>query len=236
MHLTRPFSLTSAERARTILAGCTNVRVRVPGLTLEVHRHGLTPDGALLFQAPPELALQRADAVAFDVAATPQPDRLRGEVRLSGQLGEVPEPLPAGMRAHLTGSDDPSAGRLLRLTPDHVVLDWRCEDAGELELSLAAYRVAFPDPLVGYESAWLPHLQADHDRVLAALARYELGIEHAVDVRALGLDRYGVVLRVLDEDLRFDLRLPFDRPASCGCEVREAFAALVDRVGLDPIC
>lgn len=241
MPTTRPYALTAAERVRTVLAGSTNVRVRVPGLTLEVHRHGLTPEGSVLFQAPPDLEVQRAEAVVIDVSAVPQADRVRGEVHLAGMLHEVADPLPAGMREHLTGSADPAVGRLVRLIPETVTLDWRCEGAvGLREIPLTAYRSAFPDPLLGYEGAWLPHLQADHEAVLDTLARHELGIEPGtgrdVDVRALGLDRYGVVLRVRDDRERYDLRIPFDRPVSCGCDVREAFGTLVERAGLGPIC
>ncbi len=237
MPITRPYTLTEAERARTILASCTNVRVLVPGLTLEVHRHGLTPDGSVLFQAPADLEPQQAGLTAIDVAAVPQPDRVRGVVELRGLLTEVVDPLPAGMRAHLTGSDDPAAGRLLRLTPEEAELDWRCEDSsGSFPLSLPAYRAAFPDPLVGYELTWLPHLQADHSEVLVQMARHELGIEESVDVRALGLDRYGIVLRVRHEQNQYDVRVCFDRPVSCGCDVREAFGALAGRAGIDPHC
>jgi hypothetical protein len=241
MSITRPYALTAPERVRTVLAGCLNLRVRVPSLTLEIHRHGLTPDGSVLFQAPPDLELGAAEAVAIDVSAVPQSDRIRGEVYLRGSLDDVREPLPAGMRAHLTGSDDPGVGRLVQLDPDDVVLDWRCEDAvGRREIPLTAYRSAFPDPLVAYEHTWLPHLQADHAEVLGTMARHELGLEpaqdEAVDVRALGLDRYGVVLRVHDGRSRYDLRIPFDRPVACGCDVREAFGSLVQRTGLGPIC
>src|SRR5690349_8465414 len=111
----RPVALTAAERARTLLAGCATIRVRVPGLTLEVHRHGLTPDGALLFQAPDDLVIGEAEVTGIDVSAVPQPDRIRGTVTLYGALHEVTEALPVGMRAHLTGTDVVGSSRLLRL-------------------------------------------------------------------------------------------------------------------------
>lgn len=230
---TRPLTITLAERARTILAGCTTLRVRVPGLTLEVHRHALGPDGSVLFQAPGDLPLQHADLTAIDVSAVPQPDRIRGTVILSGPLSEVTGPLPAGLRAHLTGSDAVGSSRLLRLAPEEIQLDWRCERTGGVPVPVSpeSYRAAFPDPLVAFEAEWLPHLQDGHADLLATLARHELGTEEdELDVRALGLDRYGVVLRVRDTMSTFDLRVAFDRPVTCGCDVREAFGALVDRV------
>lgn len=229
--MARHFALTPAERARTVLAASTTLRVRFPGLTLEVHRHALSPEGALLFGAPDDLDLQHAAATAIDVCAVPQPDRIRGCVTVAGPLSEVTEPLPPGMRTHLTGTE--SSRRLLRLTPEDVHLDWRCERSGgvPVPIALGSYRAALPDPLVAYEPDWLPHLQADHGEVLALLARHELGYHDGpLDVRALGLDRYGIVLRVTDADGRFDVRLPFERAVTCGCDVREAFGALLNRV------
>ncbi|RNL60777.1 DUF2470 domain-containing protein [Nocardioides marmoriginsengisoli] len=257
--MTRPstaLTLTPAERARTIVASASTLRVVSADLSLDVHRHGVIPDGSLMFQAPADAFLnasgvgdlgQRVTATAVDVTTVPQPDRLRGTLTLAGPVHDVVEPLPAGMRIHLTGSDKPDPStRLLRLVPDSVGLAWRCE-AGDGEpparqVALADYRCAFPDPLLGYEAEWLPHLQADHSQILTAIARYELGWEEDPDdVRALGIDRFGLVLRVRDAALDGggrDLRLGFDRSVACGCDVRNAFSALLERAlpGYGPIC
>jgi hypothetical protein len=244
-------ALTPAERARTILASASTLRVASPEQTLEVHRHGVVPDGSLLFQAPrdfgQDLSGYRVTATAVDVTTVPQPDRLRGTLTLAGPVYDVEEPLPAGMRMHLTGSDEPDGStRLVRLVPDSVGLAWRCEVAATeppaRQVPLADYRCAFPDPLLGYEAEWLPHLQADHAPILIAIARHELGWEDdPIDVRALGIDRFGLVLRVRDGALpggTRDLRVGFDRAVSCGCDVRDTFSALLERAlpGTGPIC
>lgn len=234
-------ALTPAERARTLLASTSNVRLQLPDLTLDVHRHGLTPDGALLFSAPPDLALGTAEVVAIDVAAVPQPDRVRGEVRLRGILAEAEDQLPAGMRTHLTGAETPGTARLVRLTPAGVSVRWGRRALSQpaehaTTVAISAYRAAYPDPLVGHEALWLAHLQADHADVITALARAELGVEGAVDARAWALDRYGLVLRIGDTEGPFELRIGFERPAACGCEAREAFSALAARAGLGPVC
>lgn len=244
----RVAALTPAERARTIMATAATLRVISPDLTLDVHRHGVLPDGSVLFQAPVDFAdglgANRISATAIDVATVPQPDRVRGEVTLTGPIDSVTEPLPAGMRLHLTGSDAlDTTATLVRLVPDRVALRWRCE-AFEghppiCQVDLGNYRDAFPDPLLGYEANWLPHLQADHGPVLTALARHELGWdEDPADVRALSIDRYGLVLRVRDCGVALDLRLPFGRPVGCGCDVRDAFNALLRRAVPDagPLC
>lgn len=242
--------LTPAERARTIIASASTLRVAAPDLTLDVHRHGVSPDGSLLFQAPntfaQDLESYRLTATVVDVTTVPQPDRVRGTVTLAGPLYDVVEALPAGMRMHLTGSDEPDGQtRLVRLVPDSIGLAWRCETApGQppaRQVPLEDYRRAFPDPLLGYEAEWLPHLQADHGDQLVGIARYELGWNiDPDDVRALGIDRFGLVLRVTDQafDGHRDLRIGFDRAVTCGCDVREAFSALLHRAvpGAGPIC
>jgi hypothetical protein len=218
-------TLTPAERARTIVASASTLRVASAEQTLDVHRHGVVPDGSLLFQEPGDFAQDlsgyRVTATAVDVTTVPQPDRLRGTLTLAGPVFDVEEPLPAGMRMHLTGSDEADAStRLVRLVPDTVGLAWRCETTATeppaRQIPLADYRCAFPDPLLGYEAEWLPHLQADHAQVLTALARHELGWE----------------------DDPADLRISFDRAVTCGCDVREAFSALLERAlpGYGPIC
>jgi len=246
---TRPApALSPAERARTIIATASTLRVASPELTLDIHRHGVVPDGSILFQAPGDFAAQlgqyRVSATAVDVATVPQADRVRGEVTLSGPIYDVVEPLPAGMRLHLTGSDTPDEStQLIRLVPDAVALMWRCETKPDepvaRQVALEDYRGAFPDPLLGYEAEWLPHLQADHGELLVGLARFELGWdEDPEDVRALGIDRYGLVLRVRDCGVQLDLRIAFDSTVTCGCDVREAFGALLGRAMPEagPIC
>lgn len=217
-------------------------------VALDVHRHGVVPDGSVLFQAPAALvasmAGSTATATAVDVATVPQADRIRGTVTLAGPLLEADGSLPAGLRAHLTGSETwDERTRIVRLVPEKVGLAWNCElRAGEpswRQVRVADYRIACPDPMLGYEAEWLPHLQADHPGELAAIAGHELGgPEGPEDVRALAIDRYGLVLRVTDHGCRRDLRIAFDRPVSCGCDVREAFGTMLERAvpGAGPIC
>jgi hypothetical protein len=148
------------------------------------------------------------------------------------------------MRLHLTGSAEPDRQtRLIRLVPDRVGLSWRCEaiagEPADRMIAIGDYRSSFPDPLLGYEAGWLPHLQAHHGEVLFEIARHELGWdEPPSDVRALGIDRYGLVLRVREADGACDLRVAFDQTVVCGCDVREAFARLLDRAvpGAGPLC
>lgn len=247
--------LTPAERARSLVASASETRIGILNLTHEIPRHAVGSDGSLLFLAPTEspggvfrvaplLPPQVVTLTAVDVTSVPQRDRVRGTVRLSGTVGPMTEALPAGVRGHLAGPDPralDSGGPVLRFVPTRVTLSWECEPGaqtgaqngappGPVEVPIDEYRVAFPDPLLEYESQWLPHLHQDHAEMLRTLAASVCGgLADSVDVRPLGLDRYGLLLRVYAADARRDVRLTFGRPVTCGCELREAFGDLLER-------
>ena len=255
-----PVTLGAAERARTLVAGPVEMQVGVCHLTHEVARHAVDRDGSLLFLAPvdspsavlrvaPRLPPTQVTVTATDVTGVPQPDRVRGTLRSTGTLEASRDPLPDGVAAYLAGTDPElieAPGPVLRFRPQRISLRWRCETSGDPEWSevpLEDYRHAWPDPLVGLEGRWLPHLQRDHAALLRSLAAQSdpgqsdagqsdagqtcAGLAHDVDVRPLGLDRFGIVLRLYDADGHRDTRVPFARPVRCGCDLHAAFAELV---------
>jgi hypothetical protein len=242
--------LRPAERARTLVAGATELRVGVLNMTHEVNRHAVGSDGSLLFLAPadspgavfrvaPRLPAQVVTLTSIDVASVPQHDRVRGTLRLTGPMRPATGSLPAGVRTHLAGPDPRDHeldGPVLRLQPTRISLSWRVESEGggaepvSVEIPVEDYRAALPDPLMEYETQWLPHLQVDHAGLLRTLAAHALGGLHdSIDVRPLALDRFGMVLRLYSPDGHTDLRFPFERPVTCGCEIREAFNDLLHR-------
>lgn len=235
-----PPALTPAERARTLIASATAIRIGVLNDAHEVGRHAVLPDGTVLLLAPPEFAAvaprlpsPTVSIVATDVGSVPMPDRIRGRLVLTGALDLAPEPQPSGVRHHLAGPDPRDRAAIdpiLRLTPERVVLDWVHEGAeGPVAIAMEEYRQAVPDPLATQEQQWLPHLNRDHESLLHALVRHvRPDLPGTTRVRALVMDRYGVVLR--PDDGTADLRLCFPRPVACGCEVRAAFGAIVDRL------
>ena len=241
--------LDPAERARTLVATAVDIRVGVFNSEHEIGRHAVTGDGSLLFLPPADAPrvfdvakVLPPDAITvtiIDVASVPQHDRVRGTLRLTGRLGVAPVPLPVGVRGHLAGPDPDAlenAGQVVELRPTRVQLAWRCEreDAGGspwVEIPVDSYRAAFPDAVMAYESQWLPHLQVDHAELLRALAAQEYGeLDDSVDVRPLGLDRFGLVVRLYGSGAHLDVRLPFARPVTCGCEIRDAFNGLLTEV------
>jgi hypothetical protein len=71
---------------------------------------------------------------------------------------------------------------------------------------------ARPDPFCAFESCWIRHLDTDHGDVVARLAARLPARLRRGDVRPLGVDRYGVRLRVESDDGDRDIRLPFRMP------------------------
>lgn len=247
-----PTALSNAERARTLVACASQLRVGIANLTHEVPRHVVDVDGSLIFLAPadspasvlrlaPRLPSPTVTATLTDVTVVPQADRVRGRLRLTGPLALVTEPLPAQVRPYLDGPDpqpDAASATVLRLVPQRVALTWRCElphsagpeQARAVDVAVGDYRSARTDPLAGCEATWLPHLHADHGRVLQRLASYAAGpLPAGTDVRPVVLDQHGVVLRLHVEGRSRDLRLAFAQRVTCGCDVRPAFDELLAR-------
>jgi hypothetical protein len=177
---------------------------------------------------------QTVTVTLVDVTTVPQPDRVRGRLRLTGALGRASDPLPTDVRDHLDGP-----GPVLRLKPERVALAWACgpghqDREGEsrwMQVPLEEYEHASADPMVGLEGRWLPHLQRDHPDLLRTLAAHlSPGLGDSVDVRPLALDRFGLSLRLYAEQGHRDVRVGFTRPVACGCDVRLAFADLWRRI------
>jgi hypothetical protein len=228
-------NLSPAERVRSMLAVSLE-------LLLDGERHGrhvVTPDGSLLLRdaatAGPRDPGEQVVLSGSDVASVPQPYRVRGAFRMHGTVRLWSGPRPAGIVAHLGG---PGAVldqvRIVRFQPTSIALAWHCEPGSNAadplwrRVDLEEYATAAPDPLVGAEQRWLPHLQHDHEAELRQLAaRAYPALDDTVGVRALVLDRHGVVLRLYADQGRLDTRVGFPDPATCACEVRAAFAGLL---------
>ena len=231
--------LTAAERARTILATSGDVQVSLIGTTSDVARHVVTPDGSLLLLAPARasglfgvasrLAADLVTVEATDVVSVPQPDRVRGRLRLLGSLDTRGGPWSGDVGDYLRGPEPGPVEpvEVVRFVPTGVSLDWPRQERW-VGVDLDSYRVADPDPLADLEHTWLPHLEQGHAALLRALAaRACPGLASSVGVHALGLDRHGLTLRLYAAGRSTDVRLPFPGPVSCGCGVRTALDALL---------
>ncbi|MGL5930837.1 MAG: DUF2470 domain-containing protein [Dermatophilaceae bacterium] len=230
---------TLARRARGVLATSSNVEVGVAGRHLQIDRHVAGSDGSVLFpleripyrcrRRMTQHAAVPLELVAVDVARVPQPDRVRGCLRLNGEAHVVEVELTTDIVEHLRLETD---ARLVRFAAAEVTLDWRVEVPASgrhpRPVPVEAWVTAEPDPLVGWEGEWTEHLDRHHAEQLSALAR-RIGVRAAPRaVHPVLADTEGIVLRcyVAGESVR-DVRMPFLRRVDCPCRAVEAFDELV---------
>jgi uncharacterized protein DUF2470 len=122
---------------------------------------------------------------------------------------ECPDPALLQVNSANTGAQGEVRYALLRLEIESVVV---ADATGAESIGVSALLDARPDPFFAMESGWLQHLDAVHRDVIDRLATRLPTALRRGRVRPLGLDRYGVQLRVESEDGDHDVRLPFARP------------------------
>jgi hypothetical protein len=97
----------------------------------------------------------------------------------------------------------------MRLEIESVVV---ADSTGAESVGVGALLGARPDPFCAMESCWLKHMESAHREVVDRLAsRLPMPLRRG-RVRPLGLDRYGVQLRVEGDDGDHDVRLSFAKP------------------------
>lgn len=225
----RPVTPTPGERARTIakrggraaLLPSDRISTRVAPLLHHVRADGaatllLADDHPLVaagWQAP------RGELGAVLEVADPAPVRLREPVRgllwLTGWIRVLGA--DEARQAVLDVAEHRPDPRLLDAGHGATVLKLESvslvlADAEEsCSLRPAEFIAARPDPFCFYEDGWLRHLELSHRDVVGRLTRYLPANLRGGHVRPLGLDRYGVRLRVESSDGDHDVRLPFSR-------------------------
>jgi hypothetical protein len=95
-------------------------------------------------------------------------------------------------------------------TESVVIADATGAESVEVHDLLAAR----PDPFCALESSWLQHIDADHGEVVDLLAARLPAPMRRGRIHPLGLDRYGLRLRVERADGDHDVRLPFAAPVN----------------------
>ncbi|GAY15890.1 DUF2470 domain-containing protein [Mycobacterium sp. shizuoka-1] len=219
---------STAERVRSACARAAGAMlVADDAAPVTTPLHHLLPGGSFAVSLPSEcgLAVRAAtagtDGVAAvleltDLAPLPLREPVRSLVWIRGRVQCVPDHALRAM-IDMIAADHPNpalldigTGReLLLLEVESVVV----ADAGGAEtVGLHELMAARPDPFCEFESAWLRHLDSDHPEVLARLVGKLPAALRRGRVRPLGLDRYGVRLRVEGTDGDHDVRLPFSAP------------------------
>jgi hypothetical protein len=203
---------------------------------IEPHLHHVHADGAVTVLLPDDHPLVTL-ATGTDVAtmvelADRAPVALREPVRgllwIIGWLSALSG--PAARREALAVAEDLADSRLLdvghgmtvlRLTPVSLVL---ADGEGTSSLRPTEFGSARPDPFCRHEDHWLRHLELAHRDVVGMLTRLLPDHLRGGHVRPLGLDRFGLRLRVETPDGDHDVRLafsePVDTPGALGSQLR----------------
>jgi hypothetical protein len=232
-----------AERARTVVAraGATVCAAGIEGT--RVLAHAVTAAGQTLLVVPRDGELLSAVAAApdndlsallmvTDHAPVPLRRPVRAQLWLSGWVTTVRAEDQraavlafAGVRPDEILLDVGRAAALLRLDLAEVVLG---EGGAGIDVSVAEFLAARPDPLAGVEADHLRHLDSDHPEFLALLGGLlPAGTVGADDVlRPLGVDRFGFRLRVERPSGHHDLRVPFPAPLGGAGDLGPAVARL----------
>lgn len=229
---------TTAERIRSACARGGGAMVAVEGLEPSATPvHHLLADGSFAITVPANGLLNgmvvasgghgvQAVLEMTDYAPLPLREPVRSLVWIRGRLHHVASnevsdlldlvamesPNPALLQVN-TGEAEAARGdtpyALVRLEIESVVV---ADSTGAEAVPVSTLLDARPDPFCALESCWLQHLESAHREVVDRLANRLPSPLRQGRVRPLGLDRYGVQLRVENEDGDHDVRLPFTKP------------------------
>jgi hypothetical protein len=187
------------------------------------------PIGGLVAEQVLDCGAAGAPAVLelADYAPLPLREPVRSLVWIRGRLHQVSpcavsglldliaaeHPHPALLQVRTPGSGPVADGDtqylLARLEIESVVVT---DATGAEAVDAAALLAARPDPFSALESCWIKHLDTVHRDVVARLAARLPARLRRGDVRPLGIDRYGMRLRVESAEGDRDVRLPFRKP------------------------
>ena len=230
---------TTAERIRSTCVRAGGALLAVESAEpLTTPLHHLLADGSFAVGVPTggAVAAQLSGAGASgaqavlelaDYAPLPLREPVRSLVWIRGRLHQVSpssvrelldliaaeHPHPALLQVQTPESGPLEAGDtrylLARLEIESVVVT---DATGAEAVDAAALLAARPDPFCTFESCWIRHLDTAHRDVVARLAARLPARLRRGDVRPLGVDRYGMRLRVESADGDRDIRLPFRTP------------------------
>lgn len=241
----RPPAPSSAERARTIAARGGKAALlpsAEEGLRVVPELHHMHADGVatmLLADDHPLVAAAwqapRGELTAMlelaDSAPVPLREPVRGLLWVTGWLRALEgAEARAAVLEVVERRPDPrllDAGHgatVLRLTPASMVV---ADAEGTSSIRPSEFAEAQPDPFALYEDGWLRHLDLSHRDVVELLGRHLPEQLRGGHVRPLGLDRFGLRLRVEAVDCDHDVRIAFAHPVTTPKELASELRRLM---------
>ncbi|MGW4481961.1 DUF2470 domain-containing protein [Rhodococcus triatomae] len=234
---------TTAERVRTACARAQQAVLAVDGSdTVTVAVHHLRNCGDVVLAVPSDVAVTAlawqagrgglpAVLELTDSAPLALRERVRSLVWLRGSLHAVPGEATRALAAAVAADNpDPAlldvghTTTLLRLVLDSAVV---ADSHGAEPVPLDDLLSAVPDPFWAVEDCWLEHLESGHGDLVHQLAQRLPASMRGGRVRPLGLDRYGVRLRVESPTGDNDVRLSFAEPVDDAAGLNRALRILV---------
>ncbi|WP_422743898.1 DUF2470 domain-containing protein [Mycobacterium sp. WMMD1722] len=238
---------TTAERIRSACARGGGAMLAVEGIDpVATPVHHLLDDGSLAVTVPVDgplpamvlgagIAGVQAVLELTDYAPLALREPVRSLVWIRGRVHPVPaadvsalldliattDPNPALLQVN---SGDGTRFTLLRLEIESVVV---ADSTGAEAVDVGALLEARPDPFCAMESCWLQHMESAHQEVVERLAARLPAAMRRGRVRPLGLDRYGVQLRVEAAEGDHDVRLPFAKPVDDVTGLSQAIRVLM---------
>lgn len=226
---------TTAERIRSTCVRAGGAMLAIEGVEpIASAVHHLLDDGSFAIAVPVDgsaagMSPARAAGVPAvlemtDYAPLPLREPVRSLVWIRGRVQVVPhaeipdlldliaaaDPNPALLQVNTTaGAGGDTRLTLVRLEVESVVV---ADSTGAEAVGVSALLQARPDPFCVMESCWLQHLEVAHREVIDRLADRLPTTLRRGRVRPLGLDRYGVRLRVENDEGDHDVRLAFNKP------------------------
>ena len=231
-----PPAPTTAERIRSTCVRAGGAMLAIEGVEPTASAvHHLLDDGSFAITVPIDGKMAgmvvsagpggvQAVLEMTDYAPLPLREPVRSLVWIRGRVqavaaSEVPglldliaaeDPNPALLQVNTSDeADGDTRLALVRLEVESVVV---ADSTGAEAVGVGALLQARPDPFCVMESCWLQHLEVAHRDVVDRLADRLPTTLRRGRVRPLGLDRYGVRLRVENEEGDHDVRLAFAKP------------------------
>ncbi|ORI25112.1 DUF2470 domain-containing protein [Rhodococcus sp. 1168] len=233
---------STAERVRSACARAEGARLAIEGTEPVVTLlHHLRSNGEVIVAVPEDSSLATLarqpslDGVPAVLELTDHtPLELRESVRslvwLRGELRSVPVPLMrpiadavAVEHPHPALLDIGHGTILLRLIISSSVV---ADSTGAEPVDVEDLLTAAPDPFWELETSWLQHLDVDHPELIDQLARRLPPSLRRGRIRPLGIDRYGISLRIESEHGDNDVRLPFPQPVDDSMALSRALRVL----------